>query len=585
LDILSNGNTAIRYRRIVPEAIGKLDSPNAIATGLFGGAAIAMRMPPCLGHGSRYDASMTTEPDHESIVRWLERPEAYAHHPERVEHIQTHISHVFLAGPHAFKLKKPVKYDFLDFSTIECREQACRNELRLNRRLAADSYLGVVPITRDFSGGLQLGGKGPAIDWLVHMRRLPTELTLEALHRRGELRTDHIDRLADRLSGFYHSLAPVAMTPAEYCERCCVHVRGNRRELMAVKHHLPRSLVERIHGFQLQLLLLRPGLFEERVRLGRIVEGHGDLRPEHICLGEPVTIFDCIEFSADFRRLDVADELAFLVAECDFLGAHWVGPCLLQAYQDRSGDQPPAVLLDYYKSYRACVRAKVAALRADQLQGAEREASAAQAARHLAFADKYASPWVRPLVLVVGGLAGTGKTTLASALADALGAELLRTDTIRHKLFGPASHAADVDEGIYTQESRDTVYDDLFRQAAALAGDRISVVLDGTFSTTQQLRKAEALAANSMGMWLAIECVCPPEVAHQRIGRRLAESRDASDAHLAVHAAQRSRWESWPAELPQITIDTTTPLNQQVQRVIRKAASLPETKTTTPGLV
>src|SRR5262249_48381 len=287
--------------------------------------------------------------------------------------------------------------------------------------------------------------------------------------QRGELRIDHIDRLADRLVDFYRALTPVAITPAQYLERCFAHVRGNRSELMAVKHHLPLNMVERIHGFQLQLLSLRPELFEQRVHQGRIVEGHGDLRPEHISLGEPVTIFDCIEFSADFRRLDVADELAFLAAECDFLGAPWVGPRLFNVYQNRIGDQPPEVLVDFYKSYRACVRAKVAALRAEQTQGAERDALAAQATRHFEFADKYASSWVRPLVLVVGGLAGTGKTTLASALAHELGAELLRTDTIRREMFGSKAHAADVDEGVYAPAARDEIYDEMFRRAAALA--------------------------------------------------------------------------------------------------------------------
>src|SRR5262249_21321151 len=157
-------------QRIVTERAAKLDSPVR--------AVDAIRAPRFLGRGSRYDSRMTTELEHASIVSWLERPETYADLPGRVDHIQTHISHVFLAGEHAFKLKKPVQYDFLDYSTVERREQACREELRLNRRLAEGSYLDVVPITRDSTRKLRLGGDGPAIDWLVHMRRLPTELTL-----------------------------------------------------------------------------------------------------------------------------------------------------------------------------------------------------------------------------------------------------------------------------------------------------------------------------------------------------------------------------------------------------------------------
>jgi predicted kinase len=323
-----------------------------------------------------------------------------------------------------------------------------------------------------------------------------------------------------------------------------------------------------VHGFQLQLLMIQPALFEERVRAGRIVDGHGDLRPEHICLSDPIAIFDCIEFSPDFRRIDIADELAFLAAECDFLGAVWVGPQLLASYQHQSGDHPAAILLDFYKAYRACVRAKVAALRADQLQGRLQEAAATDAQRHLALADKYVAPWLRPLVLVIGGLAGTGKTTLAMALAEALGAELLRTDVIRQELFGSGPHAAKTDGGIYRREARERVYDEVFRRAAALHSDRISVVLDGTFSTLDLLCKARELAVDLRSVFLAIECVCRPETAHERIKQRVAEARDVSDARPEIHDIQRMRWESWPADIPQVHIDTEQPLNKQVEQII-----------------
>ncbi len=506
--------------------------------------------------------------EYESIVRWLARPDAYLHRPDRVEQMETHISHVFLAGSYVYKLKKPVKYDFLDFSTVQAREHACREEIRLNRRLAPDTYLGVVPVIRGAGGDYRLEGAGQVVDWLVEMRRLPTELTLDSLHRRGKLRPEHIDHLATTLVRFYRSLTPLSVTPQEYRDRYLAHVRGNLRELLAVKHHLPRGVVERVHGFQLQLLRLRPEIFDERVRAGRIVDGHGDLRPEHICLSDPIAIFDCIEFSPDFRRIDVADELTFLAAECDFLGADWVGPQLLQAYQDQSGDQTLPVLLDFYKSYRACVRAKVAALRAEQLQETGREAAAAEAQRHLALADKYVSPWLRPLVLVAGGLAGTGKTTLATAVANALGAELLRTDIIRQELFGTSPHAAKADGGIYRREARERVYDEMFRRAAALHADRISVVLDGTFSTLDILGQAQKLAVDPRSDFRAIECVCRPEVAHQRIGQRLAEGRDASDARPEIHDIQRARWETWPADVPQVRIDTEQPLSKQIEQTI-----------------
>jgi aminoglycoside phosphotransferase family enzyme/predicted kinase len=490
-----------------------------------------------------------------------------------VEHIETHISDVFLTGSYAYKLKKPVKFDFLDFSTVQAREHACREEVRLNRRLAPDTYLGVVPVIHSPSGAYQLEGAGQVIDWVVEMRRLPTELTLDSLHRRGKLLPEHVDRLAETLIQFYLSLTPLSVAGELYCSRCADHVRGNFGELLAVKHHLPRGIVERIHGFQLQLLRLRPIIFDERVKFGRIVDGHGDLRPEHICFSDPIAIFDCIEFNPDFRRIDVADELAFLAAECDFLGAEWVGPQLFHAYQERSGDHPPAVLVDFYKSYRACVRAKVAALRADQLAGQAHEATKEEAQKHLSLADRYARPWLRPLVLVVGGLAGTGKTTLAMAVGEALGAEVLRTDVLRQELFGAGPHPAQADGSIYSSQARERVYELMFRRAAALNTDRISVVLDGTFSKAEALLGAQRVTSDPSSAFLAIECVCRPEIAHGRISGRLAAGTDASDARPEIHDLQRMRWQPWPVDIPQICIDTEQPLDKQVTQVIAALAT------------
>jgi predicted kinase len=293
-----------------------------------------------------------------------------------------------------------------------------------------------------------------------------------------------------------------------------------------------------------------------------------------------LTIFDCIEFSADFRCIDVADELAFLAAECDFLGADWIGSQLVKAYQTQSGDRPPDVLLDFYKSYRACVRAKVAALRADQLRGAAHESAVAEAHGHLALADRYVSTWVRPLVVAIGGMAGTGKSTLAKELAGRLGAELLRTDAIRQELYGSGPHPAGCDEGIYGQQARERVYDAMFRQAAALAADHISVVLDGTFSTVSSLKRAHQIAARPRDLFLAVECVCRTEVAHQRINKRLAEGRDVSDARPEIHELQRMRWEARPPDMPIIRVDTERPLENQVTQVIgaltRLATSWPD---------
>jgi aminoglycoside phosphotransferase family enzyme/predicted kinase len=531
----------------------------------------------------------SAEPSTSDLTAWLLRPGTYTHAPARVEHLETHISHVFLAGDVVYKLKKPVRYDFLDFTTLAAREEACREELRLNRRLAPDAYLAIVPVLRTHGGELRLGGEHehgqdePIVDWLVKMRRLPTDQSLEALAQRGELQPAHIDRLANTLAGFYGSLERLPISPDEYRTRTLAHVRGNRQALLetselfgpeTVEGASPAAVIRRVSGFQLTLLQLAPQLFDDRVRAGKVVDGHGDLRPEHICLTDPVAIFDCIEFSADFRRIDVADELAFLAAECDFLGVPWVGPQILERYQELSGDEVPAVLLDFYKTYRACVRAKVAALRAQQLKGEMQANAIAEAGRHLKLADQYAAPWLAPLVIIVGGLAGTGKSTLAAAIAEAYGAELLRTDTIRQELFGKSSSSTAVDAGIYRPEARQQVYNELFARAASWHRRGVSVVLDGTFATAESVRRAEQLAVQRRALFLAVECVCSPEVARARIERRLAEGRDASEARPELHRVQQARWEPWPETTTQLQVNTEQPIHEQVTQLTKTLGPL-----------
>ncbi|WP_425616687.1 AAA family ATPase [Anatilimnocola sp. NA78] len=492
-------------------------------------------------------------------------PQVYPHQPASVELKETHISWIFLAGDLVYKCKKPVKMDFLDFSSLEQRRLACEEEVRLNRRLAPDTYLGVVPVTCA-DGQLSIGGKGTPCEWLVEMRRLPLHDALDQRFWQGTLHHYDLERLAATLARFYERLPPAEITAEQYRARLIDHVKHNRDELLAASHHLPAELIKRLHATQLQLLQLEPSLFDERVANGCVVEGHGDLRPEHICLTEPPVIFDCIEFSQDFRTLDIADELAFFVSECDHIGASWVGVALLDELSRLLPDWCPKRLFNFYKAYRACVRAKVAALRADQLTGIAQQAAICQAQNYLQQADKYLQPAERPLLLVVGGLPGTGKSTLALQLAAELGAELLRTDVIRQELFAEHSPQT-IDSGVYRQELRDQVYTEMLLRTKYLLQNRGSVVLDGTFRYSAVLDAARHLAHSTGARFLAIECTCPVPVAKARIVQRLDAGRDASRATTGVYESQLRNWVPWPTKIPQCQVDTTEPLPQQLHEV------------------
>lgn len=301
-------------------------------------------------------------PGIEAKVAFLGRPEAYPETPRAVEIVETHLSWVFLTDRHAYKLKKPVRYDHSpDFSTPELRRRDCDEEVRLNRRLARDVYLGVVALTLEPIQGLGVGGAGEPIDWLVWMRRLPADRMLDELIRRGTIEEPDVRAVALQLAKFYAKARPNDIAAPAYRRRLEEGVRSDCRELCCPEFGLPGDRVKTVADGQLAFLERRAELFDQRVREGRIVEGHGDLRPEHICLASEPAIIDCLEFSRDLRIVDPADELAFLALECERLGNPAVGRWFLDTYSKVTGDEPSKALLRFHRTYRALRRAKIAA--------------------------------------------------------------------------------------------------------------------------------------------------------------------------------------------------------------------------------
>lgn len=300
-------------------------------------------------------------PGIEAKVAFLARPQTYADAPRAVEVVETHMSWVFLTDRHAYKLKKPVRYDSLDFSTPALRWRDCEEEVRLNRRLACDVYLGVLTLGWDPARGLSLDGQGEPVDWLVWMRRLPAYQMLDARIRRAAIERADVHGAALALAKFYAEGPPSGLSAAAYLEHLGEGVRSDRRELCRPEFGLATEQMNAIAGVQLAFLERRAELFEARVRDGRIVEGHGDLRPEHICLVPEPAIIDCLEFSRELRLVDPADELAFLALECERLGNAAVGRWFLEVYSEVSGDAPPEPLLRFHRTYRALRRATIAA--------------------------------------------------------------------------------------------------------------------------------------------------------------------------------------------------------------------------------
>jgi hypothetical protein len=232
----------------------------------------------------------------------------------------------------------------------------------------------------------------------------------------------------------------------------------------------------------LQFLAFDEDMLQERVSNGRIVDGHGDLRPEHIFLGNPPQIIDCIEFSEQYRRVDIADEICFLSMECDRHGASGLASKFIARFQEVYCDNWPPCLVDFYRSYRACVRAKIATLRAAELEGRPRDKALADAELYLQLAEAYTRR-CKPIAIVIGGLMGSGKSTLASGLSEELGIDVLSTDFVRRQLFGMSAAPVQYAEGSYRPEHRARVYEELFRRAGEQLAQGLSIILDGTFLT------------------------------------------------------------------------------------------------------
>lgn len=294
----------------------------------------------------------------EAKVAFLRLPTSYPAPVDCVECKETHMSWVFLAGDRVYKLKKPVRLPYLDFSTIEHREAACRAELRLNRRLAADIYLDVVPLTLNCAR-LAIGGRGRPVDWLIVMRRLAADRMLDQLLPSKSLDHADVDRIAQVLARFYQRVRPVFPSRAAHVMKWRRAIAYNRRILLDRRFGLPVGEIRLIDRVQREFLSRFAAVLGARIRAGYIRDGHGDLRPEHIWVGKTIQIIDALEFNAELRAVDPLDEIAFLSIECELLGAGWVGEHLRRRLSSTLGQGVPAVLYSFYRCHRACLRARL----------------------------------------------------------------------------------------------------------------------------------------------------------------------------------------------------------------------------------
>ena len=516
-----------------------------------------------------------------ALVEFLSNPATYPGHPA-VEFVETHISLVFLAGNEVYKLKKPVKFDFLDFSTVEKRKRACQAEVRLNRRMAASVYLGTCPIRRTPQGGLRIGGPESAkvVDWLVHMRRLDADRTFTERLRNSDENAKSLDiqTVAEFLATFFAAQAPVTVKTETFLDDLRNHVLGNQTQLLELAPAAEHDRIRRVHTSQLRFLTTHRDLFESRVLDGRIVDGHGDLRPDHIYLYKTPWVIDCIEFHPEYRTNDVIDELAFLAVCCDRLGEPAVGHALFEAYRRCSGDVCNLDLITFYRAYRACVRAKVAGLRSQQVAIPRDDDSLQRKHGYLKLADRYAQSLEHPFALIVGGRMGSGKTTLSKRLQETLSAELVSTDAVRTPALktetADRSASSEYGRGEYSRASRMANYDRLVSRAVPLVRRNAGIIFDATF-TMRAARQRVVDFAHSLGLRvLQVECECPREEAIHRIQTRAREGNSDSKALPEHYDQQVAEAESPLAAIRLLRVNTMWTLAEQESAVIKQLSPM-----------
>lgn len=518
--------------------------------------------------------------DVSQLVAELKSSSLFGCDPGLIEVRQTHASIVFLTPTDVYKLKKPVDLGFLDYSTPRRRALMARREVDLNRRLAPSVYLGVKRLVRATDGRLTFADRGPAFDYLVHMRRLPDESSLVARVASGKAGEREVRTVARHVAEFHAAAAPA---PERYGGAALLW-RNARENLASLDSPAGRVLIrlmgEEVGQFMRDFLGSHKAALAARVAGGKIRDGHGDLRCEHVYFeGDAVQIIDCIEFCSRFRFGDVALDLAFLAMDLAASGFAPLARALVDEYKLASGDDI-ATWMPFYKAYRATVRCKVALVRAGEPEFSvgERDSARLEAARYLYAALRFGRGDERPWLVAVGGLTGTGKTTAARLLSAVLPASVISADETRKRLagLGPNLHRyLPADEGLYSPEMNRAVYQQLAEQAEAALSRGQWVILDATYRRRADREVLRELAGRPGAKFLFVECDAPEDVVRARLAGREARGGDPwSDGRWETYCSQRVSFEplSGPEHSDSVVLPTELGCIEQANLVLQRLA-------------
>ena len=508
-----------------------------------------------------------------ALVEALLRPEIYPHRPEQVRLVQTQMSFIFLTGDYAYKVKKPVNLGYLDYTTLEKRRFFCHQEVELNRRLCPEVYIEVVPVTRN-RGKFQLGGDGKVVEYAVKMKQLPQERMMDRLLLADSVTEEMVSAVARGLAAF-HDKAATSPEISKYGEPEAIKVNTDENFNQTEKYigtTISRPTYDFIKDYTNSFMERNRPLLQKRVSEGRIRDCHGDLHAAHVCFTDGICIYDCIEFNDRFRYSDVASEIAFLAMDLDRFYRADLSRAFVSAYVEASGDNDALQLLDFYKCYRAYVRGKVESFKLDDPFITDKDIALEAAKSYFRLAHRYARG--KKLLLIVAGLVGTGKTTIAQALARSFGLGVISSDVVRKELAGipPTERRFEpISSGIYSEDFTTRTYRELFSRAEKLLKQGESVVLDASFKKREHRLEAKRLAEKMAADFAALECVLDEHTIKRRLEQRVRED-SISDGRWEVYLAQKGEFEKINEFSFQehIILDTAQPISNIVGMIAQR---------------
>jgi len=502
-----------------------------------------------------------------NIFNHLKNSEFYGPDIKSVDILQTHISFVVLTGKYAYKVKKPVNFGFLDFSTLEKRKYFCEEEMRLNRRLCPDMYLDVLPITKK-DDKLELNGDGDIIEYVLKMKEFSQEEIMTNLLNQGKIDEVSIKKICDILVDFYNS-GDQSKELDNYGKIDAVkqNIDENFEQTKSVIDiTIPKNIYQYIKNTSNKFLNKGKVVFDKRINGRHIHDCHGDLHSGNIVVSNDIIyIFDCIEFNKRFRYCDAASDIGFLAMDLDYLNHPYLSSYLIDKYIEKSNDQDIFEVLNFYKSYRAYVRGKVIGFRLNDqnIPKEEKENIIQITKKYFDLSHYYASLFSldlknkRPLLFAISGLTGTGKSTMSLKISIDYHAQCISTDITRKELVGIdkfEKHHNDINTGLYSLEKMDNTYEKVMEKASNLLNKGENVVLDATFQKKKYREMARKIAEKNKAILITIQCICPENIVKKWLEARL-KKKTVSDGRWEIYLSQKETFESFTKEENHITIN------------------------------